>query len=495
MAVLGAPGTECVLAQEDLSFEGVQDGEVAFWQLRGRYQHDAVIDSNLAYSGSNSLRMSFKGRDPDHPSSFGVGAQSIPPEEFVGRHVRLSGHIRTERVSDGYAGLWVRIDGLDGPLSLENMQDTPVIGTHEWQRFEIQAPVTEDARRIVFGTVLTGEGTAWFDDLELTGIDPSRLPPPSDEVAAYLESALDIMEQNSIKRDSVDWRSLRATTVRMAAGAETPADAYFALRAALRRLGDGHSYFFTPEQVHALNNTGESSDALGPWISPTGARLGEDIGYVSIPGFSGTNAARTTRFADEIQGVIADVDSDDLCGWVVDLRDDTGGNVFPMIAGLGPILGEGDFGGGVRADGTAAVYRWYRNGGAGVGEGTPVSVSGEPYVLIPSNPPVAVLLGPRTASSGEATVLAFIGRPSTRTFGQPTAGQTTGNAPFYLSDGAVLNLAVTIMTDRLDRRYGGPVLPDVAVEESPPNAALLEQPVISEATRWLREQEGCRESQ
>jgi C-terminal processing protease CtpA/Prc len=475
-------------AQENLDFEFVEDGELVSWRVRGHFRHEGTVDEMLFHGGDRSLRLSFLRQDPEHPRSFGVATQSIPAADFIGGLVSIDGFIRTDRVEDGYAGLWVRIDGADGPRYVENMWDRPVDGTRDWQRYEIRAPVTVDAHRILFGAIFTGEGSAWFDDFTVTRIDPSASPPAPD-VVAYLEEALAIMAENSVRRDSVDWSTLRAQTLRLAAGATTTVEAYPALRVAIEELGDAHSNLFTPEAAAILRGDDATSGVLGSWRSPSAMTFDDTIGYVSVPGFIGTGPERTMRFADEIQAVIADVDSDAICGWVVDLREDTGGNVFPMLAGLGPILGDGDFGGGIRADGTI-VRRWHRAGRAGTGAAE-LSVSRQPYSLIRPNPPIAVLIGPRTASSGEATALAFIGAPTVRSFGQPTAGATTGNAPFPLSDGAVLNLAVTTMMDRVDRTYGGPIVPDVEIAEPDPAAPLSEQATIRAANEWVHAQRAC----
>lgn len=490
--LIGALCSPLTLAQENLSFESVQDGKAASWVIRGRFQHEAVIDDDTAFSGSKSLSMSFVRRDPDHRFSFGVATQSIPADAFLGDHLVLSGYIKTDNVgARGYAGLWVRVDGADGILYLENMQDTPVTGTTDWHRYEARAYVADDAEQLLFGAILTGDGTAWFDELELSRLDLDSLPPPTDEATAYLENALDIMEENSVKRDFVDWEMLRTVVTHSAAGAVATADIYPALRTAIWLIRDQHSNLLSPERAAMFRNDADASASLGEFTPPTGMKLGEEIAYVGIPGFLGVETTRMTAFADAIQRIIADLDSEAVCGWIVDLRPDTGGNVFPMLAGLGPLLGEGEFGGGVRADDTT-LYRWYRGGRSGVGEAPQTSVSGKPYVLIRPDSPVAVLLGPRTSSSGEAITLAFIGRPLTQTFGQPTSGQTTGNAPFFLSDGAILNLAVTTMTDRLDRPYHGRIVPDVVVESGAADVALPDQLVVQQALEWLRERETCR---
>ncbi len=158
--------------------------------------------------------------------------------------------------------------------------------------------------------------------------------------------------------------------------------------------------------------------------------------------------------------------------------------MFPMLAGIGPVLGEGDAGGGRAVDGTT-VMRSYAAGRSGK-----AAISGDAYELLSPSPPVAVLLGPNTASSGEAVALAFIGRPNTRTFGAPTAGYTTGNVPILLGDGAVLNLAVTTMMDRNGNAYDGPITPDVSVAVGASANSETDTPV-QRAIAWLESTESC----
>ena len=74
--------------------------------------------------------------------------------------------------------------------------------------------------------------------------------------------------------------------------------------------------------------------------------------------------------------------------------------------------------------------------------------------------PVAVLIGPHTTSSGEMTAIAFRGRPATRFFGEPTAGYTTGNQVFDLSDGAHLVVTSVYVEDRNGVGFTGAISPD-----------------------------------
>ena len=58
------------------------------------------------------------------------------------------------------------------------------------------------------------------------------------------------------------------------------------------------------------------------------------------------------------------------------------------------------------------------------------------------------------ASSGEATVIAFRGRPNSRSFGMPTCGLSTAIENYAMSDGACLNLTMSVMADRARTSYG-----------------------------------------
>jgi C-terminal processing protease CtpA/Prc len=123
--------------------------------------------------------------------------------------------------------------------------------------------------------------------------------------------------------------------------------------------------------------------------------------------------------------------------------------------------------------------------------GIPDYVTHHDYVLHRPAPPVAVLTGELTASAGEAVLVAFLGRPCTRTFGEKTAGLATGNVDFWLGDGALLVVTVTATEDRLGRRYDNtPVPPDVLVDFNPSEVTgrPAEDPVVRAAAEWLREQ-------
>jgi len=164
--------------------------------------------------------------------------------------------------------------------------------------------------------------------------------------------------------------------------------------------------------------------------------------------------------------------------------------MWPMLAGVGPVLGDGEAGAFVRPGGQRTGWGYREADGVAVAAGGAVQARPEapPYRLRTPGPAVAVLTGPQTASSGEFVLLAFRGRPATRSFGEPTAGVPTANQAKRLGDGAELNLTTALGADRTGRTYDQALPPDEAVAtdwtriESPGE----DEPVLAAALAWLR---------
>lgn len=64
----------------------------------------------------------------------------------------------------------------------------------------------------------------------------------------------------------------------------------------------------------------------------------------------------------------SELDAPDLVGWIVDLRGNGGGNMWPMIAGVGPVLGEGTAGAFVDPDDNVTL--WGYANGASIADGS-----------------------------------------------------------------------------------------------------------------------------
>ena len=156
--------------------------------------------------------------------------------------------------------------------------------------------------------------------------------------------------------------------------------------------------------------------------------------------------------------------------------------MWPMLAGLGPILGEGELGSFVGARGSK---KWrYQDGQSLIDQKVAAKVA-LPYKVKNGDLPVVILTDELTASSGEAVVVAFKGRSKTRFIGMPTRGVPTANSPMRLSDGAVLNLNVAIDADRTGKSYDNKIPPDTEVKTVWALYGTDDDPVIRAAQSWL----------
>lgn len=285
----------------------------------------------------------------------------------------------------------------------------------------------------------------------------------------FLNEVMVIMQDHSINRLTINWIDFRTKVFKAAGDASTDEDVNRGLKTALVELGDHHSFITRGTTGTFINGT-NNTDCVSNYTGAPDLR-GNNIGYIRIAGYSGNDNA----FAINIQKKIQEQDNADLTGWIVDLRGNTGGNMWPMLAGIGPILGEGISGYFIDPLGKEDWYGY--NSGNSQDNGTTINVVPFPYKLINQSPKVAVLTDAGTASSGEAITIAFINRPNTRSFGSATCGLSTANSGYPLSDGGRMNLTVAVMADRDKNKKGGPLPPDVLVKG--------DQEVIDAAIEWL----------
>ena len=240
------------------------------------------------------------------------------------------------------------------------------------------------------------------------------------------------------------------------------------------------------EQVVNWESTSKTK-SVNELITFRSKLLNKDIGYIFMRGFSSGDSISIQKYADSLQHEIKLIDNKNIKGWIVDLRENSGGNCWPMLTGLGPILGNGICGYFIYNNGEKSSW-FYKNGESGVNSSTITKVSKKPYKLINEQNPIAVLTSPRTGSSGEIVTTAFHNKKNTRSFGKSTAGLTTGNAQFKLRDGSIIFLTTSIYADREGIVFGGKINPDETINAPYIAVGLNGDPVIKRAIEWIYKQ-------
>jgi carboxyl-terminal processing protease len=291
-----------------------------------------------------------------------------------------------------------------------------------------------------------------------------------------VQEVLELIESNALERSAIHWLEQKPQWLKEAAAFSTLEEAHKLIKEVLKNLGDNHS-FLIPGIKTLADATSNPENPV-----PSGFLLNERIGVVEIPGHGGDGKLADGRnYATIVQTILYDLEGRGISAWVIDLRRNGGGNMWPMLAGLAPLLGKKPLGAFVNPY-TNETYNWQEL----LWDAGNVLLEPEMQFLKNRTSPVAVLTSQKTLSSGEATLIAFLGRSNTRTFGEPTGGLPTANADFRLSDTSRLVLITALEADRLGRIYKTSLPPDVFVKIAWEKLGQGDDPVLLEASQWLQ---------
>ncbi len=201
------------------------------------------------------------------PADFGTLMQMGPAGALAGKRVKLSATLQATGVT-GWAGLWMRVDGPNGVLAFDNMEDRPISGTAAAKPYEVILDVPANAVSVAFGVLLTSAGsvTASGFTFQETCLPPTASPwflagirnagdyqmtvvssPEQVELQSLVPSPLDF----GTAMQTVDATPYRGKRIRFSAKVQTAAVADWAgLWMRVDPVGG------TPQQALAFDNMG-----------------------------------------------------------------------------------------------------------------------------------------------------------------------------------------------------------------------------------------------
>lgn len=146
----------------NLNFETMTGGNLPLgWSKVGNGKYTLGLDSHVRAEGQYAVKIN----SSDKNESGFAGLMFNIPDHFQGGEMELSGWIKTENVTEGFAGLMIRIDP---GVAFDNMKQQAVSGTREWRSYSIKVNLKPQSTKAIFlGVLLVGKGTAWFDDLHV----------------------------------------------------------------------------------------------------------------------------------------------------------------------------------------------------------------------------------------------------------------------------------------------------------------------------------------
>jgi C-terminal processing protease CtpA/Prc len=254
------------------------------------------------------------------------------------------------------------------------------------------------------------------------------------------------------------------------------------LNALIQHGADGHNTIFQPGQLR------ESADPSERHVRVE--VISDGIGYLDVPG-NGNSLESLDEYATQLQDAVNSV-KQPSCGWIIDLRNNEGGNLFAMLSGLAGVHRGAtvEF-----MDATGAITRAtaYADGSAQIETplfGTLTRLYGtpqDPFTNGDDMLPIAVLVGPQTASAAEALALALINRGNVRLFGQVTSGDTSAPMAITLSDAHAVSISAAWFLDEHRNIVSTGIAPDEIVSEGnvSQGSELSSSPASNRAVEWL----------
>lgn len=315
----------------------------------------------------------------------------------------------------------------------------------------------------------------------------------------HIRSTIDTVilkaQYSSLNAHCVKWDSIKFVMYQKAVHAKTDRDLRPSLEVLLNSLKDHHGKFidartqttlatFTAWEELTQRNASESGERSLPVLNTLNEKfefrlLDGSIGYlklVSVP--FGTDLQKE---AEIIRSAVDSLDKDELHRWIIDLRYHDGTNLHPILAGVAPLLGEGQVGGMV--DGKNKIRKLFEIHNGNFYDDQRLVVK-FPCTKNFRQSKIAVLVSGYTASSGEIVAITLKQRKNTKFFGEPTRGITTATNRILINSGLIMSISESLYQDRMGNVYTNNIQPDIFVAFEPSSDLGMDQAIIK-ASDWL----------
>lgn len=264
----------------------------------------------------------------------------------------------------------------------------------------------------------------------------------------YVRHCVRLMDRCGLYSNTDEWKSTRDSVLRLSKQVNSYDEAHAIIKNVISIAGGKHSFLKQP-----LKDTSTYVETV-----PVIDYLESNILHITLPAHSGVIVSDST-YVNIVINALREHEGD-AKGVIIDLRGNHGGDMYPMIAAVSPLIQDNNL---LRFQSAGRHIRV-----------TPIllddiiksqTIAGDGYFEMSEKTPIAILIDENTASSGEATLLAFRGMDNVRTFGAHTAGYASANASFDLSDGYTLVLTVGKEIARTGEVFcDDPIEPDMLTE-------------------------------
>ncbi len=317
-------------------------------------------------------------------------------------------------------------------------------------------------------------------------------------IKSLLDSVLVKTRETSMYAKSINWDSLQKQVYLKAENAKTIQELKPAFETLLNGLRDHHGRvldasnystlaYFTDYKNQRFVDKRAKDIEIWKAVNDTSLKfdykiLKGNIGYLKIVGI-GPNVD-IQKESEKIRNAVIKMSNKKIDKWIIDLRYNGGGNMYPMVSGIAPLIGEGIVGKLVSAN-YDILFNWtITNGNFVYDVPDIVSLPNKPIFKV--IPKIAVLTSRWTASSGEIVATTLKGRPNTKFFGEATGGYATNVGWEVIDEKIILAISTGMFCDRNGVVYNKNIPVDKEILFEVLKETDKDKCVI-EAIKWLKE--------
>lgn len=315
----------------------------------------------------------------------------------------------------------------------------------------------------------------------------------NDSINTFYNSLLKIMKTDYLYKNDVDWPKKELELKERLTKYNSFENSLNEITSLFDGINANHcSVYYKNNSYSATYNGPSENDFSEQWLKKydSGSSfevkiLDDNYGYILVPSinFEDISSENINKIAQPLYDKIAKIkETTSFKGWIIDLRINTGGNIYPMLLALYDFLGNNPVFG-VMNNNKDLVSMTKMDKGKYI-EGDTITSYIIPNGKKLTKTKVAIIIGNATASSGEITALAFKGRKNTIYIGKETMGMTTTNEKRDLPHGAFMALTIGYDSDRYGKFYQK-IIPDTVISGEDNFDNLLSDPNIDEAINYF----------
>jgi len=287
-------------------------------------------------------------------------------------------------------------------------------------------------------------------------------------------------KSKSVNNKSIDWEKFEKKVIEKAFISRD-----FAIKMALTLNGEKHSFYYRKDNKTRIFGDFKEKPLIKKRKKINEINI-ENTAYLKINPFVSSKVSLKETIEKSkiyITENIDNIKTNDYKGlkcWIIDLRNNGGGNMWPMLVSLTPFLNVGNIGYTVKEK-KETIWR-KENGELFYGKRNKTKkYLGQPfnYSLKNSGIKVAVLINEWTASSAEATAIALMSNSNVKFFGTKTFGYSSNNTSIEMKNGDFLHLTTGFWKNYKGKKISESIKPN--------EISSSEKELVEKIAEWLNE--------